>query len=87
MTRSGHLMDATRLIQEALSDSVASAAPPAWANPSTARAANDDAPPADDNVIDVHIGRLRKKIDRPGMRPIIHTVRGVGFLLSDRHEP
>lgn len=40
-----------------------------------------------DNVIDVHIGRLRKKIDRPGLRPIIHTVRGVGFLLSDRHEP
>ena len=40
-----------------------------------------------DNVIDVHIGRLRKKIDLPGTRPLIHTVRGVGFLLSDRHEP
>lgn len=40
-----------------------------------------------DNVIDVHIGRLRKKIDLPGYKPLIHTVRGVGFLLSDRHEP
>ena len=39
-----------------------------------------------DNVIDVHIGRLRKKIDAPGSRPLIHTVRGVGFLLSE-HAP
>jgi two-component system, OmpR family, copper resistance phosphate regulon response regulator CusR len=37
-----------------------------------------------DNVIDVHVGRLRKKIDRPGYPPLIHTVRGVGFMLSDR---
>jgi two-component system, OmpR family, copper resistance phosphate regulon response regulator CusR len=37
-----------------------------------------------DNVIDVHIGRLRKKIDCLNMPPLIHTVRGVGFLLSDK---
>ncbi len=37
-----------------------------------------------DNVIDVHIGRLRRKIDLPDMRPLIHTVRGVGFLLSEK---
>jgi two-component system copper resistance phosphate regulon response regulator CusR len=37
-----------------------------------------------DNVIDVHLGRLRKKIDMPGMVRLIHTVRGVGFLLSDK---
>lgn len=37
-----------------------------------------------DNVIDVHIGRLRKKVDAGHQRPLIHTVRGVGFLLSDR---
>ncbi len=37
-----------------------------------------------DNVIDVHLGRLRKKIDQPGMVRLIHTVRGVGFLLSDK---
>lgn len=32
-----------------------------------------------DNVIDVHIARLRKKIDREGASPLIHTIRGVGF--------
>lgn len=36
-----------------------------------------------DNVIDVHITRLRKKIDQ-GMSPrLIHTVRGVGFLMRE----
>lgn len=34
------------------------------------------------NVIDVFISRLRKKIDRPGLRPLIHTVRGAGYLLK-----
>lgn len=37
-----------------------------------------------DNVIDVHIGRLRKKVDTSSHPPLIHTVRGVGFMLSDR---
>ena len=31
------------------------------------------------NVIDVHISRLRKKIDLPGEEPLIHTVRGAGY--------
>ena len=34
-----------------------------------------------DNVIDVHITRLRKKIDLAQASRLIHTVRGVGFLL------
>jgi len=34
------------------------------------------------NVIDVHIARLRRKLD-VGSRPLVHTVRGVGFLLSE----
>jgi two-component system OmpR family response regulator len=33
------------------------------------------------NLIDVHIGRLRRKVDLPGETPLIHTVRGVGFVL------
>jgi DNA-binding response OmpR family regulator len=37
-----------------------------------------------DNVIDVHIGRLRKKIDGPFRGKLLHTVRGVGFILSER---
>ena len=34
------------------------------------------------NVIDVHIARLRQKIDRDFERPMIHTVRGAGYRLS-----
>jgi two-component system copper resistance phosphate regulon response regulator CusR len=36
-----------------------------------------------DNVIDVHIGRLRRKIDEPFAPRLLHTVRGVGFILSE----
>jgi DNA-binding response OmpR family regulator len=36
------------------------------------------------NVVDVLIGRVRRKVDRSGMTPLIHTVRGVGYLLSDQ---
>jgi DNA-binding response OmpR family regulator len=34
------------------------------------------------NTIDVFVSRLRKKIDRPGLLPLIHTVRGAGYLLK-----
>jgi DNA-binding response OmpR family regulator len=36
-----------------------------------------------DNVIDVQIARLRRKIDDPFPRKILHTVRGVGFVLRE----
>jgi DNA-binding response OmpR family regulator len=36
------------------------------------------------NVIDVHIARLRKKIDEPFAKKLLHTVRGVGFILTER---
>jgi DNA-binding response OmpR family regulator len=36
-----------------------------------------------DNVIDVHIARLRRKIDVDGVVKLIHTVRGVGFMLRE----
>ena len=35
------------------------------------------------NVIDVHISRLRQKIDAGGSPPLIHTVRGVGYILTE----
>lgn len=35
-----------------------------------------------DNVIDVHIARVRKKVDTEGRAKLIHTIRGVGFLLK-----
>ncbi len=34
------------------------------------------------NVIDVHVSRLRGKIDKPYDRPMLHTVRGAGYRLQ-----
>jgi two-component system OmpR family response regulator len=33
------------------------------------------------NLVDVHMGRLRRKVDEPNEPPMIHNVRGVGFIL------
>lgn len=33
------------------------------------------------NLIDVHLGRLRRKVDPPGMAALIHTIRGSGYCL------
>jgi two-component system OmpR family response regulator len=35
-----------------------------------------------DNVIDVHVGRLRRKIDSDFTPRLIHTVRGLGFMVA-----
>jgi two-component system OmpR family response regulator len=35
------------------------------------------------NVIDVHISRLRGKIDRGFSKPLLHTVRGAGYMIRD----
>jgi two-component system OmpR family response regulator len=35
------------------------------------------------NVIDVHISRLRSKIDKGFTRPLLHTVRGAGYMIRD----
>lgn len=37
----------------------------------------------DSKVIDVYVGYLRRKIEQDNSPPLIHTVRGVGFRLSD----
>ena len=34
------------------------------------------------NVVDVHMGKLRCKVDGPNEAPMIRTVRGVGFVLN-----
>jgi DNA-binding response OmpR family regulator len=38
----------------------------------------------DTNVVDVHIYRLRGKVDGKGQQPLIRTMRGVGYVLEDR---
>jgi two-component system OmpR family response regulator len=35
------------------------------------------------NVIDVHVSRLRSKIDKGFERPLLHTVRGAGYMVRD----
>jgi two-component system, OmpR family, response regulator len=38
------------------------------------------------NLVDVHIGKLRRKIDGPGETPLIRGVRGAGFMLTSGNE-
>jgi two-component system OmpR family response regulator len=33
------------------------------------------------NLVDVHLGKLRRKLDAPGEPPLIHSIRGAGFCL------
>jgi two-component system, OmpR family, copper resistance phosphate regulon response regulator CusR len=40
-----------------------------------------------DNVVDVHIVRLRRKVDEPFATKLVHTVRGVGFILKTPDRP
>jgi two-component system OmpR family response regulator len=35
------------------------------------------------NVIDVHVSRLRSKIDKGFDHPLLHTVRGAGYMVRD----
>lgn len=37
----------------------------------------------DTNVVDVAIKRLRKKVDKPFSKPLIHTIRGIGYVLDE----
>ncbi len=37
----------------------------------------------DDNLLDVYIRYLRRKLELPGEAKLIHTVRGVGFVLKE----
>jgi two-component system OmpR family response regulator len=37
------------------------------------------------NIIDVYVGRVRRKVDAPNSYPLIHTIRGVGFCVRAPH--
>ncbi|HHJ3201494.1 TPA: heavy metal response regulator transcription factor [Vibrio parahaemolyticus] len=41
---------------------------------------------SDTNVIDVAVKRLRNKVDKPFDRPLIHTVRGMGYKLEESRD-
>jgi DNA-binding response OmpR family regulator len=36
------------------------------------------------NAVDVLVGRVRRKVDLPGMTALVHTVRGSGYTITDR---
>jgi two-component system, OmpR family, response regulator len=38
------------------------------------------------NLVDVHLGRLRRKVDGPNEAPMIRNVRGAGFILNATDE-
>ncbi|KZC22660.1 DNA-binding response regulator [Rhodanobacter thiooxydans] len=39
---------------------------------------------SDSNVLDVHLRRLRSKVDDPFEKKLIHTLRGIGYVLEER---
>jgi two-component system copper resistance phosphate regulon response regulator CusR len=39
-----------------------------------------------DNVIDVHVARLRRKVDDQFNQKLVHTVRGVGFIVREEQD-
>jgi two-component system copper resistance phosphate regulon response regulator CusR len=39
---------------------------------------------SDTNVVEVAVRRLRAKVDVPFERALLHTVRGMGYVLEDR---
>ncbi|HEX2940201.1 MAG TPA: response regulator transcription factor [Rhodopila sp.] len=39
------------------------------------------------NVIDMHVSCLRQKVDKPFGRPLIHTVRGAGYMMHTEQRP
>ena len=38
---------------------------------------------SDTNVIDVYINKLRNKVDKGFEVPVIHTIRGVGYMVKE----
>ena len=37
-----------------------------------------------DNAVDVLVGRVRRKLDPDGIAPLIHTLRGLGYMFTSR---
>lgn len=70
----------------ALLEALASASPRAVSKASLVERVWDQYFDAGNNVVNVYINYLRRKIDLPGMKPLLHTVRGVGFSLCEKEE-
>lgn len=70
----------------ALLEALASASPRPVSKASLVERVWDQYFDSGNNVVNVYINYLRRKIDLPGMKPLLHTVRGVGFCLCEKEE-
>jgi DNA-binding response OmpR family regulator len=41
--------------------------------------------PPDSDALRTHLSNLRQLVDKPFERPLIHTVRGFGYKITDKH--
>lgn len=81
-TRAGERIELTRR-EFALLEFLMSASPKAVSKAAIIEHVWDQHFDSQTNVVNVYIKMLRTKIDRPGWRPLLHTVRGVGFVLRE----
>lgn len=81
-TRSGHRLDLTAKEFTLLSLLVRRAGE-VLTRTFIAESVWDMHPGGDTNVVEVNVRRLRSKVDDPFDRKLLHTVRGVGYVLED----
>lgn len=79
-TRAGEQIELTRR-EFALLEFLMSASPKPVSKTAIIEHVWDQHFDSETNVVNVYVKHLRRKIDRPGWKPLLHTVRGVGFVL------
>lgn len=81
-TRNGERIELTRR-EFALLEFLMSASPKTVSKTAIVEHVWDQHFDSETNVVNVYIKHLRRKIDRPGWKPLLHTVRGVGFAVRE----
>ena len=81
-TRAGEQIELTRR-EYALLEFLMSASPKVVSKAAIIEHVWDQHFDSETNVVNVYIKHLRQKIDREGWKPLLHTVRGVGFVLRE----
>jgi two-component system copper resistance phosphate regulon response regulator CusR len=81
-TRAGEQIELTRR-EFALLEFLMSASPKPVSKTAIIEHVWDQHFDSETNVVNVYVKHLRRKIDRPGWKPLLHTLRGVGFALRE----
>lgn len=81
-TRAGEQIELTRR-EFALLEFLMSAAPKPVSKTAIIEHVWDQHFDSETNVVNVYVKHLRRKIDRPGWKPLLHTIRGVGFAVRE----